>query len=404
EHTEYEQDSVYGKLNYELGDTSRLNFAYSYDEGRNADPVSNYPDFWDDIYRRRTYQRLLFETSPTESLDLALEGRHHRFYSWIDDVYSDHREIYYDYIDETWGLSARMNYDISDANRFTLGFDEDWGRYHWVSEVENVDLEGKTRNWATYANDTFTVGNFSFNAGIRYDDNSDFGSEFSPSGGLVYRIPSYNALVRTQVAKGYSAPRADWVHLPVVGNPDLGPEKSLNYQLGGEVHPVKFLRLELNLFRADITDFIRWNEDAEKYENIAEVTRQGIEGSVSANFDFGLTLSFSGSYVDVRDEQTNEVIKDIPRRLYNLSASYTHKQMAHSVVGKYVYNYSSYPETRDKVFIFDYLLKASLPFLEQYGKPTLFGAVHNLTNSTYIYRYVFPKPDRWFEGGVRFEF
>jgi len=400
EHTEYEQDSVYGKVNYELGDTSRLNFAYSYDEGRNADPVPNYPDFWDDIYRRRTYQRLLFETSPVENLVLILEGRHHRFYSWIDDVYSDHREIYYDYIDETWGLSARMNYDTSDANRFTLGFDEDWGRYNW----SNYTGEYETRNWATYAGDTLNAGDFSFNAGIRYDDNSDFGGEFSPSGGIVYRIPSHDALVRAHVAKGFSAPPASWVHDPQYGNPDLGPETAINYQLGGEVQPFRFLRLELNLFRSEITDFIEQDQITYIRYNIGEVTRQGLEGTISATFDFGLSLSFGGSYVDVRDEQTDEVIQDIPRRLYDLSASYTHKRITHSVVGKYVYNYSSYPETRDKVFIFDYLLKVNLPFLEQYGKPTLFGAVHNLTNTTYLYRAVFPQPGRWGEVGVRFEF
>jgi len=90
-YTKYKQDAVYTKINYELGETSRLNFTYSYDEGRNEDPVLNFPNFWDDIYRRRTYQRLLFETSPVDDLTLSIEGRHHRFYNKIEDVFSDHR-------------------------------------------------------------------------------------------------------------------------------------------------------------------------------------------------------------------------------------------------------------------------------------------------------------------------
>ncbi|RLB83132.1 MAG: hypothetical protein DRH17_03505 [Deltaproteobacteria bacterium] len=400
EHTGYEQEAVYAKINHELGETSRLNFAYSYDVGRNADPVLNYPDFWDDLYRRRTYQRLLFETSPVENLDLTLEGRHHRFFNWIDDVYPDHRENYFHYLEETWGGSARLSYYTNDLNRFNLGFDGDWGRYDFSSYAK----EYNSRNWAIYANDTFNLEAFSFNAGARYDDNHDFGSEVSPSGGMVYRISGVDALIRAQVAKGFSAPPGAWVNDPQYGNKDLKPEAGINYQLGGEVRPFRFLRLELNLFRADIKDLIRYNPDTKKYENIDKVTRQGVEGNIRATFGFGLTLSFGGSFMDVRDEETDKVIQDIPRTLYNVSASYTHQWMTHSIVGKYVYNYSSYPETRDRVFIFDYLLQVKPPFPDRYGDLTLFGAVHNLTNSTYIYRHVFPQPDRWIEGGVNFEF
>jgi vitamin B12 transporter len=400
EHTDYEQDAAYAKINCELGEASRVNFAYSYDKGRNEYPALRYPDFWDDIDHKRTYERLLFETSPVENLDLTLEGRHHRFYSRIEDVYSDHREIYNDYLDEIWGVSARMRYDLPEVNTLILGFDEDWGRYDWI----NYSKKYKTRNWATYANDTFTMGRFSVNAGIRYDDNKDFGGEFSPSGGAVYRILEEKALVRAQVARGFSAPPAAWVHDPRYGNPDLSPETAINYQLGGEVRPFKFLRLELNLFRAEIEDLISWNDDIRKRENIDEATRQGVEGSIEAIFDFGLMLSFGGSYVDVRDETTDEVIEDTPRTLYNVSASYTHQWMTHCLMGKYIDHNSTYPETHDKVFVFDYLLKVKLPLPERYGTPRLFAAIYNLTNTSYIYRKVWPQPDRWVEGGVSFEF
>ena len=399
-HTQYQQDAVYAKINYDLGTRSRLNFIYSYDKGQNEDPILNYPDFWDDMDSKRTYERLLFETAPADNLILTLEGRHHEFENTIEDVYPDHREIYNDYQDEIWGTSARINWDITDANTLNLGFDGDWGEYDWANYSQTYE----TGNWAVYSNDTLTIGNVTFTAGIRYDDNREFDSEVSPSGGVVYRFPWADALVRAQVSKGFSAPPGAWVNDPLYGNKDLEPEIAVNYQLGGQLRVFKRLKLELNLFRADVDDLIRYDWETERFENIDEVRRQGVEGNISANFDFGLAVSFGASYVDVKDEETHEEIRDIPKTMYNASAVYAYKYMAHSVIGKYIDHNSTYPETRDKVFIFDYLLNVKLPFLKKYGKASMFGAVYNLFNSTYLYREVWPKPDRWVEGGVRFEF
>jgi vitamin B12 transporter len=407
DYTEYKQDAVYAKLNYELGKASRLNFAYSYDKGESEDPYIPDPTFWDDLDQHRSYQRLLFETSPADNLTFALEGRHHQFDSSVIDIFFDGSDpdIYNDYEDEIWGVSARVNHTSGTTNTLNLGFDEDWGRFHWISEVWWADIKGHTRNWAAYANDTLTVGALSFNAGLRYDDNRDFGGKFSPSGGVVYRIAEYNALVRAQVAKGFSAPDPNELST----NPDLDPEIAINYQLGFEIQPVKILRLEVNAFRAEVDDLIDWNSDTGRYENIDEVTRKGIEGSISASFGFGLKLSFGGSYVDIDvgdDQKKDQVIDGHPRKTFNVSAAYTYKWMTHSINGRYIDHYSnpSYPETEDDRMILDYLLQVTLPLPERHGKASLFAAVYNLTNSNYVYRGDWPQPNRWVEGGVRFEF
>ncbi len=228
----------------------------------------------------------------------------------------------------------------------------------WVSPLLTRYDSG---NWALYANDTYELGKFAFNAGLRYDNNLDFGSEVSPSGGIVYHLLDNDALLRAQIARGFSAPPALWVNDPLHGNKDLEAETAVNYQVGGDFRMFQFLKLGLTLFRADVNNLLVptffENGQFRRYENLDEATRQGVEGRIAATLPWGLGLSFGGSFIDVRNDETDEIIQDVPRILYDASASYTYKWMTHSLIGRYVYNNSSVPETRDQVFVFDYMLK-----------------------------------------------
>jgi len=398
--SKYSQKAAYGKLNYELTDASKAGFIYSYDSGNVHDPLITYPDFWDDIDQDRAYQKLFFETQPSKDIHLTLEGRHHEFDSFIEDVYADHREIYNDYTEETWGSSVRLTTEAMADNSLNIGFDGDWGKYEWQNYVDTHH----TGNWAVYTNDTYDWRDFSFNMGVRNDNNQDFGSEVSPSAGIVYKIPAADALVRTQIARGFSAPPPALVKDPVWGNPNLEPETAVNYQLGAEMGMFKFLRTSVNLFRADVDDLLKYDPEIRKYINIAEVTRQGVEATVGAAFDFGFSVSFSGAFTDVKDEETDKVIKDIPRVQYTAITGYTYRWMTHSLIGKYIDNNSTYPETRDKRFVFDYMVDVRMPKWNNYVQTGAFCTIHNIFNTRYVYREVWPQPDRWAEGGIRLVF
>jgi len=401
DYTAYHQNAFYGKIGYKPNEFNRFGFVYSFDEGDSEEPYTTNP--WDNLSRKRAFQLLSFETSPIENLRLSIQGWHHRFDHQVEDVYPDYRVTFSDYWERTFGISARVQWDISQTNTFIFGLDSDWGRYDWHG-LYNSSHEAKTGNTALYTNDTVTFGDFSINAGLRYDDNRDFGNEISPSVGVVYLISGGNALIRGQVAKGFSAPPGTWLHVPIYGNPDLKPEIGMSYQLGGQLNLFSFLTFELNLFKADIQDLISFDLKELRYVNLDRVRRQGIEGSIHLDFDIGLNLSLSANYIDVKNDLTDEVIHDIPRTLYHVQASYSDQWMTHTILGKYIDHNSTFPETRDQVFIFDYLLKVKLPLPIHYGKFTLYGTVYNLTDVAYIYRGIWPHPGRWFEGGVSMMF
>ena len=370
----YDQTAVYAKINYAAGDTSRLNLACSFDDGHREDPVIGYPDFWDDMNQSRSYQRLLLETFPADTLSLVLEARHHEFDALIEDVYADHRETYNDYQEESWGASARVTYTPTTSHTLNLGVDGDWGWYQWHNYARDYD----TGNWAAYINDTLRWQRISVNAGLRYDDNRYFGSQVSPSAGVVYRLWNDRALVRAQVARGFSAPPPAWLNDPFGGNPGLEPETAVNYQLGAELQALSWLRFEINGFYSHVRNLIQPDMVRLQYVNIDQVIRRGVTGGVVLKAGPGLRLSAFGTFTDVEDRRTGETLPDIPRVQYQVAAVHTWQWLTQTLHGDYTDHNSSYPETRDQVFVFDYLIKARLPLAEKFGRPELFGAVHNL--------------------------
>src|SRR5690606_29041989 len=78
--------------------------------------------------------------------------------------------------------------------------------------------------------------------GARYDDHSVFGSHVSPRAYLVFDAAD-TVTVKGGVSRGYKSPTLDQLaegingvvsqgRRPTVGNPDLGPETSTNYEIG----------------------------------------------------------------------------------------------------------------------------------------------------------------------------
>ncbi len=61
-------------------------------------------------------------------------------------------------------------------------------------------------------------------------------------------------------------------------------------------------------------------------------------------------------------------------------------------------------ETRNNNFIFDYLIRVKIPDIPSKTSFSLFGAVHNVFNTTQLLLRDFPAPSRWMEAGIRLAF
>ncbi|RXJ99143.1 TonB-dependent receptor [Arcobacter sp. CECT 8986] len=184
----------------------------------------------------------------------------------------------------------------------------------------------------------------------RYDYNEEFGSHFSPKAYLVYHLAD-NWTVKGGVTSGYKAPSlrqsaTDFAGISrggvMLGNPDLTPEKTLNYETAVAYdNPNAGLKASLTLFQTDFKDAINRTDrfcpanqpcvykrntypshpyGYTAYENVDEAQIQGIE--FTTDYQITPTLSYRQSYTYTDSEQKSgdnkgDPLNDISKHMFN---------------------------------------------------------------------------------------
>lgn len=159
--------------------------------------------------------------------------------------------------------------------------------------------------------------------GVRYDDDSQFGSRVNPK--LAVRFdPTDRLRLRAGGGTGYRAPSFKDLYLnfqnpgvgyEVVGNPDLRPEYSTGYNAGIEYEPTDWLWLSVNAYHNRITNLIDFTLAPDRPndlavfqpQNIKEAYTRGVEASVEFRPLEGLLLALGYTATDTRDLE-----QDIP--------------------------------------------------------------------------------------------
>lgn len=165
------------------------------------------------------------------------------FYNWgrhkINDGYAPGGEpldYRFNSRDEMLGVSWYQSASLFRGNRLTLGVDYQhfggraWNRYvngdpdkttadKTMDEVAGyVDFRQNLTRWLT------------LDAGVRLDHHSHAGTEWVPQGGVSFLLP-HNAQIKAMVSKGFRFPTIREMYMFPPQNPDLKPEKLMNYEL-----------------------------------------------------------------------------------------------------------------------------------------------------------------------------
>lgn len=218
------------------------------------------------------------------------------FYNWgrhkIDDGYhpgEQPQESLFHSKDLMMGVSWYQSAELYEGNRLTVGFDyQHFGGESWNeviadgSRVSGVDK--KQDEFAGYVDFRQDIGAWlSLNAGVRVDHHSHVGTEWVPQGGLAFHLPRH-AELKAMVSKGFRNPTIREMYMFPPQNPDLMPERMMNYELSFTHQLLDGdLRYGANLYYINGDNLIMTTRVDGRPMNVnsGEIENWGLEGNVS---------------------------------------------------------------------------------------------------------------------------
>lgn len=164
--------------------------------------------------------------------------------------------------------------------------------------------------------------------GLRYDDYSEFGDEWTWSSEAIYNFSEIGLSLFVKYATSFVPPRTSDIAFDSDPITDPGPETSESYEFGvrQELREGKLVA-EAVFFRNNIEDLITFNFTDVGFSgfdiaNINEAMTEGVELSVQYGPTDKLDLGLGYTYLTAVDEQSDERLLRRPRHTLQLSAGY----------------------------------------------------------------------------------
>lgn len=218
----------------------------------------------------------------------------------------------------------------------TLTFGGEW-RYTELKNPDSLTVTGKASvnqqalffqdQWAINEKNTLTYG-------ARVDNHEEFGTHWSPRAYLVHSATE-QWTIKGGVGTAFKAPSLTQLSAEnivnsckggclLVGNPDLKPETSINYEVSTS-YVETYWSLEAGLFRNQISDLIDRDldnpvdtidgRDVFTYKNIDDAIIQGAEFSGEYDFLANLRLNGTYTYLTTEDKTTGEELTNRPNHM-----------------------------------------------------------------------------------------
>ena len=400
----FEQFSGYAKLSYEVTKNWRLWGDVNVTHFNASNPGETFAPLIDNDSRiTRGMASAMLENHYDRT-----SGALSFFYNWgrhkINDGYEpgeEPQESLFHSKDLMMGVSWYQSAELYRGNRLTVGVDyQHFGGESWneaVLDGERIPgVEKKQDEVAAYADFRQDFGRWlSLNAGLRVDHHSHVGTELVPQGGLAFHLPR-QAELKAMVSKGFRNPTIREMYMFPPQNPDLRPERLMNYELSfTQTRLDGALTYGANLFYIDGDNLIMTvRQDGRPHNvNSGRIRNWGLEANAGwrVNPHWSVYANYSWVHMD------NPVISAPEHKLY-LGADFRRGRWTASTglqyVGRLYTSVGEAPTTEDFVL---WNVRASYR-LCPYAR--LFVRGENLLAQRYEVMLGYPMPKATFLGGI----
>ena len=242
---------------------------------------------------------------------------------------------------------------------------------------------------------------------VRIDHHDSFGTHTSPKLGATYKL-SENARVKANWGKGYRAPtlyelysqmeKVGMAPMPVnvIGNPDLQPEESTNFDFGFEAEKGK-VSGKVTYYQNKIKNMIDGGDyDPDKlaqniiwskYINRGEVEIKGLESEIGYNFDEHWSVRGVYNYLDAKDLEPGDRLAYRARHNGLIQLTYTDAKENPLTVNLYNRYYFNYHQSNTDGYQQDYSYSTTgLIVSKQFNKNyRVYAGVDNIFNKSFLY-------------------
>ncbi len=317
---DYRGGGFLSHLGLALTDEAELRGTFRYSDAH----TESFPDFSggkDQAINREREKRdiqeldagLRLEHAPTERFHYSLRTMLHRRFERRDTpaIFSapgevevpaepDTRERYLRY-----GLQLQGTVEVIDDLNVTIGSD-----LYREDGKSRGDLEGFLPGGADIDIDRMVTSPFTeihwttpigvvLLAGLRVDLPESRSEEFLPRVGASYEVEQTDTKLQASWGRGFKLPSFYALARPIVGNPDLRPERSNGFD--ASVRQSLWddrLNARLTYFDIDVDNLIDFNATTFRLENLASATSRGAELELTALPLETLELTVHTTYVD----------------------------------------------------------------------------------------------------------
>lgn len=299
---DFKQGSLYVKLGYDFSQTWKQRVDYSLMNFVGNDPI--YPKLSKpestDIYHQNI-------TRGEASLSLSnyyerTNGCVRIYYSYGNHYIDDPKHFHS--LDDRFGVLAYQNVRPWKDASVTLGFDYDTytgkipvsgGNAHTEGSISTISRKSITEYspYITFSQDWFE-GALILNAGLRMANSDRFGTQWIPQGGFVIH-PAEGWTVKASLSEGYRNPSFREMYLYRSANPELDPERMMNYEVIVEKTFSRYFSMDVTGYYSKGDNLIQTVDM--KNENAGRFINKGIEVSASSCPIDKLNLRASYSYL-----------------------------------------------------------------------------------------------------------